>query len=94
MTACGRLVFHIFASLAEFERTIIRKCTPGRAGHRSRPWLEGWPPASSDGTRFDKAMLVHPRLTAEGLARQLRVAPSTLHRHLPCGRSVLRVWWA
>jgi DNA invertase Pin-like site-specific DNA recombinase len=45
MTACGRLVFHIFASLAEFERTIIRKCT--RAGLDTAPargWKGGLPP--------------------------------------------------
>ena len=65
-TAGGRLVFHIFASLAEFERAIIRERTAG------------------------KAMLADPTLTVEDVARQLRVAPSTLYRHLPGGRSALR----
>lgn len=29
-TAAGRLIFHVFAALAEFERNLIRECT--RAG--------------------------------------------------------------
>jgi len=50
-TAGGRLVFHIFASLAEFERAIIRERNPGRAGRRPRPWAHGWAPAGPDGPR-------------------------------------------
>jgi Resolvase, N terminal domain len=37
-----------------------------------------------------KAMLADPALTVADVARQLRVAPSTLYRHLPGGRSALR----
>jgi len=70
-TAGGRLVFHIFASLAEFERAIIRE--------RTRAGLDA-----------AKAMLADPALTVADVARQLRVAPSTLYRHLPGGRSALR----
>jgi hypothetical protein len=35
-------------------------------------------------------MLADHTLTVEVVARQLRMAPSTLYRHLPGGRSVLR----
>ena len=41
-------------------------------------------------TPRSKAMLADPTLTVEDVARQLRVAPSTLYRHLPGGRSALR----
>jgi predicted site-specific integrase-resolvase len=37
-----------------------------------------------------KAMLADHTLTVEDVARQLRVAPSTLYRHFPGGRSALR----
>src|SRR6266850_396091 len=91
-TAGGRLVFHIFASLAEFERAIIRERTrAGLDAARARGRRRGRPPAlmARDLTAA-KAMLADPTLTVEDVARQLRVAPSTLYRHLPGGRSALR----
>lgn len=36
-----------------------------------------------------KAMLGDPEITVEEIARRLKVAPSTLYRHLPGGRSAL-----
>jgi DNA-binding transcriptional ArsR family regulator len=36
-----------------------------------------------------KAMLGDPEITVEEIARWLKVAPSTLYRHLPGGRSAL-----
>ena len=89
-TTGGRLVFHIFASLAEFERAIIRERT--RAGlDAARGRKGGRPPAlTARGLSAAKAMLADPTLTVEDVARRLRVAPSTLYRHLPGGRSALR----
>jgi DNA invertase Pin-like site-specific DNA recombinase len=91
-TAGGRLVFHIFASLAEFERAIIRERT--RAGLESARALGrtgGRPPAlTARELTAAKAMLADPTLTVADVARQLRVAPSTLYRHLSGGRSALR----
>jgi DNA invertase Pin-like site-specific DNA recombinase len=87
-TAGGRWVFHIFASLAEFERAIIRERTrAGLDAARAR----GRPPAlTARELTAAKAMLADPALTVADVARQLRVAPSTLYRHLPGGRSALR----
>jgi DNA invertase Pin-like site-specific DNA recombinase len=91
-TAGGRLVFHIFVSLAEFERAIIRERT--RAGlepARARGRTGGRSPAlAARELTAAKAMLADPTLTVADVARQLRVAPSTLYRHLPGGRSALR----
>jgi DNA invertase Pin-like site-specific DNA recombinase len=91
-TAGGRLVFHMFASLAEFERAIIRERTrAGLDAGRARGCTGGRPPdLTARELTAAKAMLADHTLTVEVVARQLRVAPSTLYRHLPGGRSVLR----
>src|SRR5262249_20058657 len=54
-TSGGRLVFHIFAALAEFERSIIRERTKaGLDPARARGRTGGRPPALSD---KDRAMV-------------------------------------
>jgi DNA invertase Pin-like site-specific DNA recombinase len=91
-TAGGRLVFHIFASLAEFERAIIReRPRAGLDAARARGRTGGRPPVlTARELTAAKAMLADPTLTVADVAHQLRVAPSTLYRHLPGGRSALR----
>ncbi len=87
----GKLVFHIFASLAEFERGIIRERTKaGLAAARARGKIGGRPPAlgHADLTAA-KALLSDPSITVEEAARRVGVSPSTLYRHLPGGRSAL-----
>lgn len=87
----GKLVFHIFAALAEFERGIIRERTKaGLAAARARGKVGGRPPAlsSSDLTAV-KALLRDPNISVEEAARRMGVSPSTLYRHLPGGRSAV-----
>jgi len=88
-SAGGILVFHIFASLAEFERSIVRERTrAGLDAARARGRKGGRPPALSEqGLRKAKAMLRDPQITVEEVAAQLGVGASTLYRHLPGGRS-------
>ena len=91
-TAGGKLVFHIFGSLAEFERSIIReRTTAGLEAARSRGRVGGRP-ASLTGKDISaaKAMLADPDITVEEVAKRLHVAPSTLYRHMPGGRGALR----
>ena len=90
-TPGGRLVFHIFAALAEFERSIIRERTKaGLASARARGKVGGRPPSlTADGLTAAKAMLTDPDITMEDVARRLRVSPATLYRHLPGGRGAL-----
>ncbi|MDH3771216.1 MAG: recombinase family protein [Nitrospirota bacterium] len=90
-TSGGRLVFHIFASLAEFERSIIRERTrAGLEAARSRGRTGGRPPALTDkDLTAAKAMLKDDTMTVEEIAKQLGVAPSTLYRHLPGGRGAV-----
>ena len=90
-TAAGRLIFHVFASLAEFERAQIGERTrAGLASARARGRLGGRPHALSEtDISAAKALLSDPHITMAQVARRLNVAPSTLYRHLPGGRSSL-----
>lgn len=90
-TSGGRLIFHIFASLAEFERAVIRERTmAGLHAARLRGRLGGRPPALTEPDLVAaRALLRDPTITVEQAARRLGVAPSTLYRHLPGGRSAL-----
>jgi len=90
-TPGGKLVFHIFGALAEFERSIIReRTTAGLKAARDRGRLGGRPPAlSAADLAAARAMLSDPEITVEAVAKRLGVAPSTLYRHLPGGRSAV-----
>lgn len=92
-TAGGKLVFHIFGSLAEFERSIIRERTrAGLQAARARGKQGGRPPAlTQKDLAAARAMLSDPNITMEEVAHRLKVAPSTLYRHLPGGRGALAV---
>ena len=88
-TAGGRLVFHIFGALAEFERSIIRERTKaGLDAARARGRTGGRPPALiADDLNAARALLSDPNITVVEVANRLGVSPSTLYRHLPGGRS-------
>jgi DNA invertase Pin-like site-specific DNA recombinase len=91
-TSGGKLIFHIFGALAEFERGVIRERTrAGLDAARARGRTGGRPPAlSTDDLAAAKALLRDPEITVEQVARRLGVVPSTLYRHLPGGRSAVR----
>jgi DNA invertase Pin-like site-specific DNA recombinase len=91
-TAGGKLVFHVFGALAEFERSIIRERTrAGLEAARARGKKGGRPPAlGAKDLAAAKAMLSDPEITMEEVAKRLKVAPSTLYRHLPGGRGALQ----
>jgi DNA invertase Pin-like site-specific DNA recombinase len=88
-TSGGKLIFHIFAALAEFERQVIRERTlAGLAAARARGRKGGRPPAlAARDLAAAKAMLRDPEISVSEIARRLGVAPSTLYRHLPAARS-------
>jgi DNA invertase Pin-like site-specific DNA recombinase len=87
-TAGGKLVFHVFGALAEFERSIIRERTKaGLDAARARGKKGGRPPALvAKDLAAAKAMLSDPDITMEEVAKRLKVAPSTLYQHMPGGR--------
>ncbi len=88
-SAGGRLVFHMFGAMAEFERSIIRERTrAGLDAARARGRVGGRPPSlSAKDIAAAKAMLKDPEITVTEVAKRLKVAPSTLYRHIPGGRS-------
>jgi len=91
-TAGGKLIFHIFGALAEFERSVIRERTcAGLAAARAQGRLSGRPRLLKDGDlTMARAMLRDPSITMEQVAKTLKVAPSTLYSYFPGGRSALQ----
>ena len=88
-TSGGKLVFHLFAALAEFERGVIRERTlAGLQAARARGRKGGRPPAlTAKDIAAAKALLHDPEITVAEVARRLGVVPSTLYRHLPRART-------
>ena len=85
----GKLVFHLFATLAAFERNVVRERTlAGLEAARARGRLGGRPPAlQPKDLAAAKAMLKDPELTVAEVAKRLGVTASTLYRHLPRART-------
>ena len=90
-TSGGRLVFHIFGALAEFERGIIReRTTAGLDAARARGRVGGRPKAlTSDDLAVARTLLKDGTLTIAQVAERLGVASSTLYAHLPRPRSTI-----
>lgn len=83
-SASGKLQFHVFAALAEFERSLIRERTKaglaaararGRAGGR-KPKLDG------QQVREIKALLRDPDIKVAEVARRYGVSRTTLYKHV------------
>jgi DNA invertase Pin-like site-specific DNA recombinase len=90
-TSGGKLVFHLFAALAEFERGNNGERTmAGLAAARARGARAGRKPKlGPKDIAAAKALLRDPSISIPEVARRLRVAPSTLYRHIPAVRSVV-----
>jgi len=88
-TSGGRLIFHIFASLAEFERSIIReRTTAGLRAAKQNGRIGGRPSALKEkDLAIAKTLLQDPSITVEDVAKRMQVAPSTLYRYFQGGRS-------
>ena len=88
-TAGGRLIFHIFGALAEFERNIIRERTiAGLQAARARGRRGGRPKALGDERMAAVAALVRDgQLTIRQIAKQIGVSPATIYKHMPRPRS-------
>lgn len=83
-TPGGRLVFHLFAALAEFERDLIRDRTKaGLAAARARGRLGGRPPVlSADQVRTARRMYDQQDMTVAQIGRVLGVSRATIYRVL------------
>ncbi|WBO60265.1 MULTISPECIES: recombinase family protein [unclassified Acidocella] len=83
-SAAGKLVFHVFAALAEFERGLIRERTKaGLASARARGRVGGRKPKLDDQqVREIKALLRDPDIQVADVARRYGVSRTTLYKHV------------
>lgn len=83
-SAAGKLTFHIFAALSEFEADVVRERTrAGLAAARRRGATLGRPRSLSDEqVEMALTLMENPSLSARKIAAQLGVHRATLYRHL------------
>jgi DNA invertase Pin-like site-specific DNA recombinase len=82
-TSGGKLVFHLFAALAEFERDIIRERTAaGLVAARARG-RKGGRPTVMDAKKVAMAQALRsdPNLSVAEICRQLGVSETTFYRY-------------
>jgi DNA invertase Pin-like site-specific DNA recombinase len=87
-TPGGKLIFHIFGALAEFERAVIRERTrEGLIAARKRGRVGGRPHAlSAKDIIIARTLLADAAIPVSEIARRLGVSPATFYRHMPGGR--------
>lgn len=86
-TASGRLIFGVFASLAEFERELIRERTrAGLEAARARGRMGGRPKGlSKDAQRkaiVAEILYKERKLSVSEIAKELSIGKATLYRYL------------
>jgi DNA invertase Pin-like site-specific DNA recombinase len=84
-TPGGRLVFHVFAALAEFVRElIISGNREGLAAVRARGRIGGRPTVMTpELIRAARDLLPNPDHSITAIAKLLGVSPGTLYNHIP-----------
>ena len=80
----GKLTFHLFGALAEFERDIISERTmAGLAAARARGRVGGRPSVMNDQKiKLAKQLMANSSNNATDVAKTLGVSRATLYRHL------------
>ncbi len=85
-SAAGKLQFHVFTALAEFERNLIRACKQAAPNRRTSPWPLRRPETEA-GRQADqthlKTLLREPKTSVAELARDYGVSRMTIYKH--CG---------
>lgn len=84
-TPGGRLVFHVFAALAEFIRELIVQGThEGLAAARARGQRLGRPPAlTEEQILHARSMLANPEASVSSIAKLLGISRTTLYKYVP-----------
>jgi DNA invertase Pin-like site-specific DNA recombinase len=83
-TPGGKLVFHVFAALAEFERDLVRERTSaGLAAARARGRRGGRPSVMTPHKlRVAREMYASGQYTVAAIAKTLGVSRASIYRHL------------
>lgn len=83
-SATGKLTFHLFSALAEFERNLIRERTQaGLAAARARGRKGGRKPAlDAKQVREIKALLRDPDIQVADVAKRYGVSRATIYKHV------------
>jgi DNA invertase Pin-like site-specific DNA recombinase len=81
--AAGKLTFHVFAALAEFERNLVRERTyAGLAAARARGRQGGRKPSlEAQQIKEIRALLREPNIRAIDVAKRYPISRSTLYKH-------------
>lgn len=84
-TSGGKLIFHVFGALAEFERELIRERTnAGLKAARARGRLGGRPPKlTPKQIEMAKRLLNDPTVDIKEICQTLQISRSTLYRYCP-----------
>jgi DNA invertase Pin-like site-specific DNA recombinase len=88
-TSGGKLIFHIFGALAEFERDIIRERThAGLTAARARGRLGGRPKALNPKKAQQAQTLYNDKKhTIDEICRTLNISRATLYRYINAGET-------
>ena len=83
-SASGKLQFHVFAALAEFERNLIRERTlAGLTAARARGRVGGRKPKLNEKQiREIKTLLTDPAAQVKDIAKRYGVSRTTLYKHV------------
>lgn len=89
-TAAGRLILHIMAAIAEFERQLVRERTAAgmRAAVKRGVKLGAKKKLSAPQIKHAEKMLLK-QVTVRDVARRLGVSPGTIYNYFPGGRGGL-----
>jgi len=81
-TAGGKLIFHVFGALAEFERALIReRVQSGLKAARARGRKGGRPGIPEETKTMARALLADPTLSVKQICDKLGIAKSTLYKY-------------
>jgi DNA invertase Pin-like site-specific DNA recombinase len=81
-TTGGRLIFHLFGALAEFERDLIReRVQAGLKSARARGRKGGRPPVSQETKAMAQVLLADKSLSVKQICNRLGIAKSTLYKY-------------
>ncbi len=88
-TTGGKLVFHIFGALAEFEREIIRERTKaGLTAARARGKSGGRPKALTDKqVQMLRNLAANPKNSIDDICKQMGIGRTTYYRYVKADQS-------